>query len=159
MKPQSKNSWVMVILIASLAANAVWITRTILLSGHSSVKKESSDQRVRNLNLNPEQRGEIRRLMTEFRLVQMEYKQKILDKRMEIIEGLSDPYLDPKTLTKLVKALNDLENKLNQQYVNTLARLGTFLDSGQRVQLLLRLSRQWFFQPTRQNRGHDMRKP
>lgn len=159
MKPQNKNPWLVVLLVASLAANAVWITRTILFSDQNSENIRNTEGRVSDLKLGPEQRREIRRLMTEFRLIQMDYKQKILDKRMEIIESLSDPDLDPKTLTNLVKALNALENELNQRYVNTLARLGTFLDPAQRVQLLLRLSQHWFFQPTRENRGSNTRKP
>jgi len=156
MRLPSKHTWMVVLLTVSLAANAVWIIRTFFPGKvPAGVTQHTRSSR---LGLRPDQRKEVRRLMADFRLTQLDFKQKILNKRIQIIEKLGDPDLEPNDLSKQVDELNELENQLNQRYVITLARLGDMLNPGQRMRFLLRLSRSWFFQNNQGYRNFPARR-
>jgi len=81
----------------------------------------------------------------KFRIDSLLAKEEIRDKRVEIIEELGNPDCDPDTVQSLTGELNQLENRLNSDFVAALLKINEILEPGQRLSLLYRLSRNWFF--------------
>ena len=148
MKGTNALIWLKIALVVSLALNSAFLVKTLFIpsANIASGMPPSSGEEI-PLRLSSEQRSTIRSIMAPFRLSQVNFKQKILDKRIEIIESLGDEALSPGDLSQMVTQLNTLENELNQLFVKTLAQISSELNPGQRMQLLLRLSRGWFFHP------------
>lgn len=148
MKSAKSSIWIKIVLVISLALNSAFLVRTQLApaTNNASGVAPSRGEDV-PLRLSAEQRSTIRSIMGPFRLYQVDFKQKILNKRIEIIDSLGDETLSPGALSQMVTQLNTLENELNQQFVKTLAQISSELNPGQRMRLLLRLSRGWFFHP------------
>jgi len=97
------------------------------------------------LALEEGQRKDLENIIRNFRIELLQFKQDIIAKRMEIVEGLGDPDLDIENLTSRTDELNELENQLNLAFVNTIMKVNTVLDPKQRIDFLLKLSRRWFF--------------
>ena len=64
---------------------------------------------------------------------------------MEIIEELGNPACDPQKVNGWTDELNLLENQLNRDFIATLLKINDMLEPSQRLNLLYRLSRNWFF--------------
>lgn len=160
MKDGTANT-VKIFLAASLAINLVLLAPLIYRrfappSPPSPVKstapaqprsdhRESSSPRSHHTPGIPEdQKNKIDTIMHEFRISLFSYKQDILEKRIAIIETLGDPDFNAETVTSKTKELNELENKLNLHFVETLMRVNAILEPEQRLQFLYRISRNWF---------------
>jgi Spy/CpxP family protein refolding chaperone len=87
----------------------------------------------------------IRDIIHKFKINSLLSKEDIRDKRVEIIEELGNPACDPQKVNNLTTELNGLENQLNRDFIAALLKIDTILEPSQRLNLLYRLSRNWFF--------------
>lgn len=135
-----------IVLAASLAFNVAFIAssvyRTVKWKQHMA---EHHQLPSTDLELEPQQRKDLEAIIRDFRIELLQFKQDIIAKRMEIVDGLGDPDLDIDSLTSRTKELNELENQLNLAFVDTIMQVNTVLDPKQRIDFLLKLSRRWFF--------------
>jgi len=98
-----------------------------------------------DFNLTADQEKHVRGIIHKFKIDSLLAKEGIRDKRVEIIEELGNPDCDPKTVNDLTGELNQLENQLNSRFIATLLEINEILEPSQRLNLLYRLSRNWFF--------------
>jgi hypothetical protein len=97
------------------------------------------------LNIHQNQKEILDNIINRFRLQLIKSKQNILEKRIEIIEELSDPEVDFGLLETKTGELNEYENAMNNTFVETLIDINNLLDEKQRLSFLLKLSQNWFF--------------
>jgi len=142
-----KNRWIKIVLTASLALNLafalVWGYRYFGATAPRPVEGGADIQS--QLDIKEAEKREIDSILQSFQLKQIEFKQKILEKRMDIIDELGDPDLDLQSLQAQVNELNEIENQLNLAFVATLVEIDHILDSRQRIKFLYQLSHDWFF--------------
>ena len=84
-------------------------------------------------------------LFGDFQINLLKFKQDILEKRMDLIEELGDPEFEIENINAKVGQLNELENNLNQAFIETLIQINGTYDSKQWLNLLSKLSENWFF--------------
>jgi Spy/CpxP family protein refolding chaperone len=133
-----------ILLVASMALNAAFVI-SYFWGGKGKPVEEQQVQLDRDLNLSKNQENEIQAIIRTFRLTLLRFKQDILSKRMEIVEELGDPEFNSENLTAKVEELNELENRLNLAFIDTIIEVSGILNSSQRIDFLLKLSRNWFF--------------
>jgi Spy/CpxP family protein refolding chaperone len=161
-----KNKWFKILLIASLAFNLAFAATMIF---RKTASQETRPPRNRfqgrewpgknDIKLRDQQKKEIREIFRSNRRRLMEHKQNIMDKRIEIIEALSDAEFDPEEIKKKTAELNQVEDQLNLLFVDALIEVNHILDDGQRLNFLLRLSRNWFFiKESKTHRGNKRRR-
>ncbi|MCK4836054.1 MAG: periplasmic heavy metal sensor [Candidatus Aminicenantes bacterium] len=141
-----KNRWLKIVLVASLALNLAFISAVVFkrhLGRNTSVPEDINLQP--GLNLQLDQKQKLDTIINKFRLQLVQYKQEILEKRIEIIEELSDPECDFDQLSIKTQALNQFEKLMNTSFVETLIEINNLLDARQRLSFLLSLSKNWFF--------------
>ncbi len=103
-------------------------------------------QEMKNdFHLNADQEKKVRTIVRKFKIGSLLAKEDIRDKRVEIIEELGSPDCDPASVNSLTGELNQLENQLNSDFIAALLEINEILEPGQRLNLLFRLSRNWFF--------------
>ncbi len=154
------NKWLKLILVASLAVNLAFISTAVYQKFNTDI---SQNKRIApppkapppNLKLSEEQRRDIWKIMKGFKMDMLQYKQDVLDKRIAIIEAMSDEEFNPEEIEKKTAELNELENKLNFIFVEALVQVNNILDSQQRLNFLLRMSKDWFFVPEQGSRWHS----
>ncbi len=78
---------------------------------------------------------------------------RILGKRIAIVEAMGDPEFDPEDVKTKTGELNELENQLNLVFVNSLIEITNVLDNQQRLNFLIKLSRNWFFMKEKRKRS------
>ncbi len=134
------------LLAASLAFNLAFIATSVYrtIKWRQHIEKRHQLPSV-DLALEETQKKELESVIREFRLELLQFKQDIISKRMEIVDGLGDPDLDIDNLTARTNELNELENQLNLAFVNTIIEIGAILDPKQRIDFLLKLSHNWFY--------------
>ena len=64
---------------------------------------------------------------------------------MDIIDELGDPAFNLENIKTKIDELNELENRLNLEFVGTMVQITNILDSKQRLDFLYKLSENWFF--------------
>ncbi|MCI0470516.1 MAG: hypothetical protein L0Y73_02545, partial [Candidatus Aminicenantes bacterium] len=97
------------------------------------------------LQLQEEQKTAIASIIKKFRIEKSRYKQDILEKRMDIIDELGVPDFNLENIKTKIDELNELESRLNLDFVDTLIRITNILDTKQRLNFLYKLSENWFF--------------
>lgn len=145
---KDKNKWVKLVLAASLALNLAFAGPTIYNKVFGNGKQEKSTKEIKlktGLNLREEQKEQLDKIIKAFKLNLLEYKQDILEKRIAIIDELGDPEFDPETITARTNELNELGNELNLLFVDTLVQINALLEPKQRLEFLVRVSKNWFF--------------
>lgn len=170
--------WIKILLVASLALNLAFIAKMIFSPSSSpspsptfaspfplpfpSTRVPHHDPEAAlvheietDLVLRPHQKEEIKKIMRKFRLTMMNHKQTILEKRMDIIETISNPDSTPEEITPKVKQLNETENKLNLAFVDTLTQVSNVLDADQRLTFMLKISKPWFFMGRPVEKRHE----
>lgn len=144
-----KNKWMKIILVASLALNLAFVSTAIYreVTQRSKAGKEHKHEMTFHpeFNLDPDQKEKIKKIMREFKVNLLEYKTDILDKRIGIIEAMSETEFNPDDIEAKTKELNRLENELNVLFVEALIQINALLEPEQRLKFLYRLSRNWFF--------------
>jgi Spy/CpxP family protein refolding chaperone len=133
-----------ILLVASLALNAAFVV-SYFMGGKAEPEQEHQVRLDRDLNLSESQENKIQAIIRTFRLTLLRFKQDILSKRMELVEELGDPEFNSEKLTTRVEELNELENRLNLAFIDTIIEVSGILNSSQRIDFLLKLSRNWFF--------------
>jgi Spy/CpxP family protein refolding chaperone len=98
-----------------------------------------------DFHLSAGQENQVRAIIHKFKINSLLSKEEIRDKRVEIIEELGNPACDPKTVNSRIDELNGLENQLNSDFITALLKINEILEPSQRLNLLYRLSRNWFF--------------
>jgi len=141
-----KNKWIKIILIASITFNIAFISNVIYKRVSLKDKKNVEDLKFKTkIELNNDQKEKLNFIMKNFRINLVQSKNDILEKRIDIIEQLSDPEYDLDILKSKTNELNEVENQLNLNFVKTLIRISDILNSKQRLNFLLNLSENWFF--------------
>lgn len=140
------NKKIKIILTASLALNlafaATYVYKNVLAEKSRHKKKIKYET---NLDLKKEQKEQIDAIIQKFRVSKIQFKQDILEKRMGIIDELGVPELNLENIKTKIDELNELENRLNLDFVDTLVRITNILDAKQRLDFLYKLSENWFF--------------
>jgi Spy/CpxP family protein refolding chaperone len=150
-----KNSrWMTFLLAMSLALNLAFLAALVYKRylRHKSVPKPPLEMR-NDFSLSAGQEKRVREIIHKFKVNSLLAKEDIRDKRVEIIEELGHPDCDPKTVNSLAGELNQLENQLNSDFIATLLQINEILEPSQRLNLLYRLSRNWFFLTPYHERG------
>ena len=144
------------ILVASLALNLAFVS-TILyqkIIDRSQDKKTAFEQEQKrheemmlktHFNLKDEQKEQIKKIIREFKINLMKYKQDILDNRIAIIEALGETEFNIEDIETKTKLLNRLESELNLLFVEALMRINALLEPEQRLSFLYEIGRNWFF--------------
>jgi Spy/CpxP family protein refolding chaperone len=140
-----QNKWVKIILVASLAFNLAFVTTAIYRKLSTPQKNHGKLIFKDDIKLKEEQKEKIKRIIKKFRISLLDYKQDILDKRISIIEAMSDTEFNLEDIEKKAKELNERENQLNLLFVDTLIRINALLEPEQRLNFLYKLSQNWFF--------------
>jgi Spy/CpxP family protein refolding chaperone len=147
-----KNKWLKIILAASLALNLALVSSTIYrkVTGRHQAGKTVTDHKREipfksEINLKKNQETGIKKIIRAFKMNLLEYKQDILDKRIGIIEAMSETEFNPDDIDTKTNELNRLENELNVLFVEALIQINALLEPEQRLKFLYRLSRNWFF--------------
>lgn len=153
-----KNSkWITFLLAVSLALNLAFLTalvyRRIL---HKKNASRAPLEMKNDIQLSAGQEKQIRELIHRFKINSLLAKEDIRDKRVEIIEELGNPACEPQKINSLADELILLENQLNRDFIAALLKINVILEPEQRLDLLYRLSRNWFFlTPYREKGGSD----
>jgi Spy/CpxP family protein refolding chaperone len=140
-----QNKWVKIILVASLAFNLAFVSTAIYRKFTAPRKNPGKLLCKEDFKLKKEQKEQIRRIIKKFKISLSDYKQDILDKRISIIEAMSDTEFNLEDIEKKTEELNERENQLNLLFVDTLIRLNALLEPEQRLNFLYQLSQNWFF--------------
>ena len=152
-----KIKFLILFLIASLAINAVFFikmsSRTDVV--HNKTEKREAINRpiIKGIpDLSETQRSEMRKIIKEFKITLSEYKNQILAKRIDIIDELSNPDFNIEDLKKSTEELNKNENELNLYFVESLGKISSIMNPEQRMKLLIKFSRHWFFLKNKKSR-------
>jgi Spy/CpxP family protein refolding chaperone len=140
-----QNKWVKIILVASLAFNLAFLSTAVYKNFIAPRKNPGKLICKDELKLKEEQKEKIKRIIKEFKISLLDYKQDILDKRIAIIEAMGETEFNLEDIEKKTKELNERENQLNLLFVDTLIRINALLEPGQRLNFLYKLSQNWFF--------------
>ncbi len=132
-----------IILIISLALNLGFVISFYVIKSHKIIHHK----RVKEfgINLNNEQKKELNQILNEFKIILFEKKQEILSKRIDIIDELGKPDFDINSINSIVEELNQTENTLNKDFINTIIKICHILNLEQKIEFLYKLSKNWFF--------------
>ena len=149
------NKWQTFLLAVSLALNLAFLAAQVYRRSLSGRHLPRPPLEMRNdFTLSAEQEIKVREIIHKFKINSLLAKEDIRDKRVEIIEELGNPACDPQKVNRQNDELNGLENQLNRDFIATLLTINDMLEPGQRLNLLYRLSRNWFFlTPTNEKGG------
>ena len=141
-----KSKGLKIILAASLALNLAFVS-TALYKKFAPHEKSGGKEMTfdGDFKLDPQQKEEIQKIIKKFKIDLLEYKQDILDKRIAIIEAMSDTDFNMAAIESRTAELNRLENRLNLMFVDTLIKINALLEPEQRLTFLYQLSENWFF--------------
>jgi len=141
-----KNKGLKILLVASIALNLAFFSGFVIKKFmNRKTEPQSEIEAGINLNIHQNQKEMLDNIINRFRLQMIKSKQNILEKRIEIIEELSDPEVDFGLLRTRTQELNEYENQMNTTFVETLININNLLDEKQRLSFLLKLSQNWFF--------------
>jgi len=134
------------VLAVSLALNLAFLAALVY---KKTVHEKNAARPLREMKsdfqLTAGQEKRMRDIVRKFKIDSLLAKEDIRDKRVEIIEELGNPDCDPDAVHGLTGELNQLENRLNSDFVAALLKINEILEPSQRLNLLYRLSRNWFF--------------
>jgi Spy/CpxP family protein refolding chaperone len=149
--------WLPFLLALSLALNLAFLAA--LVYKRAMLRKSVARPRLEiknDFSLSSGQEAQVREIIHKFKLSSLQAKEDIRDQRVEIIEELGNPTCDAKKVNGLADELNQLENQLNRDFLAALLKINDILEPSQRLNLLYRLSRNWFFlTPYREKGGSD----
>ncbi len=143
-----KKKLINVFLVASLALNLAFIT--VGVYKHLSKEKKVSPSEYpfpfgNSYGLGEKQKSKLSAVVKEFRVNLAKNNSSILEKRIDIIELLGDPEYKMETLEEELDELNKIERESNTEFVSTLIKINSILESKQWLKFLYDLSKGWFF--------------
>ncbi len=106
-----------------------------------------------DFGLDSGQDARVREIVRKFKINSILYKEDILDKRVEIAEELGSATGDREMIAKKTEELNGLENQLNRDFISALLAISDTLKPEQRLNMIYRLSRNWFFFDRQREKG------
>ena len=137
------------VLVASIALNLALASGYVLKAFNSHPSNSPAETEIGvDLDIQPDQRKSLNQIFGQFRLQTTKFKQDIVEKRIEIIEELSNPDIDYQLLNTKTQELNEYENQMNNIFIETLLKINNLLDEKQRLSFLFKLSQNWFFVET-----------
>jgi Spy/CpxP family protein refolding chaperone len=151
------NRWLPFLLALSLALNLAFLAalvykRAVFMKNVARPRLEIKN----DFSLSSGQEAQVREIIHKFKLNSLQAKEDIRDKRVEIIEELGNPACAAEKVNSLADELSQLENQLNRDFLAALLKINDILEPSQRLNLLYRLSRNWFFlTPYRETGGSD----
>jgi Spy/CpxP family protein refolding chaperone len=151
-----KNSKLITFLLAiSLALNLAFLAALVYKRAFHKKDGNRPPLEMKNdFHLSPGQEKQVGEIIHKFKIDSLLSKEEIRDKRVEIIEELGNPACDPQKVKSQNEELNQLENKLNRDFIAALLKINDVLEPSQRLNMLYRLSRSWFFlTPPREKGG------
>ncbi|MEI6613742.1 MAG: periplasmic heavy metal sensor [Chrysiogenales bacterium] len=142
-----KNSKILTFLLAiSLALNLAFLAALVYKRVlHKKDGTRPPLEMKNDFSLSAGQEKQVRAIIHKFKIDSLLAKEDIRDKRVEIIEELGNPICDPQKVNGWTNELNQLENRLNRDFIAALLKINDILEPSQRLNLLYRLSRNWFF--------------
>jgi Spy/CpxP family protein refolding chaperone len=151
------SKFVTFLLAISLALNLAFLAALVYRRAlHKKSGTRPPLEMKNDFNLSAGQEKQVLAIIHKFKINSLLSKEDIRDKRVEIIEELGTPACDPKTVNSRTEELNLLENQLNRDFIAALLKINEILEPSQRLNLLYRLSRNWFFlTPYREKGGPD----
>lgn len=143
----NRQRWLLAVLIFSLGVNAALITMMLRPPRPATPSADHPPRYAFEspFPTNPEQRQKIETILKKFRLDTLAIKEEIFVQRVEILEQLGSPEPDPAKVKEYLEAMNRFEAQLNGRFIDALSEITDLLDSGQRMELLSRMSRNWYF--------------
>lgn len=144
------------LLVASLALNLAFAVSYFLQRRKAHAPRprvEALLQIQQELKLNPAQQRTVDGLLRKFKIESLILKEDIQEKRVEILEEIGNPDYLPDTVREKVKALNALENRLNDAFMEMLLQVSEVLDPEQRLVLISRLGEDWYSFQRRRPQG------
>ena len=142
----NNKKWIAFLLTVSLALNLAFLAALVYKRTlHKKSVPRPLMEMKNDFRLSAEQEKQVGEIIHKFKINSLLSKEDIRDKRVEIIEELGNPACDSQKVTSLTGELNNLENQLNRDFIATLLKINEILEPGQRLNLLYRLSRNWFF--------------
>ena len=142
-----KNSKIVTFLLAiSLALNLAFLAAMVYKRAFHKKNNPRPPLELKNdFHLAADQEKQVHEIIHKFKINSLLSKEDIRDKRVEIIEEMGNPACDAQKVNSLTDELNLLENQLNRDFIAALLKINGILDPSQRLNLLYRLSRNWFF--------------
>ena len=144
-----KTNILAILLIASIAINIVYIIKSSSIEEKKQAIKQNliiKKPVIKDIpNLSDIQKKQLRKIIKEFKITLSDYKNQILAKRIDIIDELSNPDFSLEELKKATTELNKSENELNFYFVESLGKINRVMNPEQRMKLLIKFSRYWFF--------------
>ncbi len=144
-----KTNILAILLIASIAINIVYIIKSSSIEEKKQAIKQNliiKKPVIKDIpNLSNIQKKQLRKIIKEFKITLSDYKNQILAKRIDIIDELSNPDFSLEELKKATTELNKSENELNFYFVESLGKINRVMNPEQRMKLLIKFSRYWFF--------------
>ena len=138
-----------IFLAASIAVNIVFIIKLTRVEEETQPIKQNLIVKkpvIKDIpNLSKIQKTQLRKIIKEFKITLSDYKNQILAKRIDIIDELSNPDFSLEELKKATTELNKSENELNLYFVESLGKISSVMNPEQRMKLLIKFSRYWFF--------------
>lgn len=140
-----KNKWLKIILVGSIALNIAFLTNIGYTYFSFTAKRNWKKYDFKeDYQLAKNQKQKIRGIMKKFRLNLVKSRSDILAKKIEIIEWIGDSEANYEDIQQEIQELNDLEKQINFAFVESLIKISDILDSKQRMNLLLKISQNWF---------------
>lgn len=149
------NKFLTFLLTISLVLNLAFLAALVYKRAFHKKDGTRPPLEMKNdFSLSAGQEKQMREIIHKFKINSLLAKEDIRDKRVEIIEELGNPACDPQKVNNLIDELNQLENQLNRDFIAALLKTNDILEPSQRLNLLYRLSRNWFFlTPSREKGG------
>lgn len=71
-------------------------------------------------------------------------KERLLEKRFEIMELMIDDTASEEDLEKKISELNEIENSLNRDFIRTIVNISLKLDPAERKKFIMHIGSKWF---------------
>jgi Spy/CpxP family protein refolding chaperone len=142
-----KNSKILTFLLTiSLALNLAFLAALVYkMALHKKDVARPALEIKNDFRLSAGQEKQVHEIIHKFKINSLLAKKDIRDKRVEIIEEMGNPACDPQKVNNLTAELNQLETQLNRDFIAAMLKINIILEPSQRLNLLYRLSRNWFF--------------
>ena len=138
------NKWLKVILIASLAFNIAFVVKLFEKKPRRRGTYRN-EQLLDKIELSKDQRDQLDQVFKDFKINLLEFRQAILEKRVDIIEELGNPDINGETLRQQINELNEFENQTNFAFVRVLLHISNILNDTQRIDFLHQLGQRWYY--------------
>ena len=140
-----KIKWTILLLVASLAFNLAFVISSLKKKPpFPKAEQGANGLYIADLDLEKAQKKRLDVIIKKSKIDLSHFKQEILEKRIEVVEELSNPDYDPEALKKKIDELNQLENLMNHTFIDSLIQVNNLLNPEQRLSFMVGLGKNWF---------------